>query len=57
VCDAPEPYRTLTVEVGRATTQISVDRHVSNAQLPAGLVKGFQDLEAITIQLTSSTGS
>jgi len=57
VCDAPEPFRTVTVEVGGATTQISVDRHVSNARLPAGLVKVLQDLDAITTQLASSTGS
>ncbi len=56
-CKAPEPFRTVTVEVGGATTQISVDIYVSNAQLPAVLVKVFQDLEAITTQLTSSTGS
>ena len=56
-CDAPEPRRTLVVEVAGTSTQISVDSQVSNAQLPAGLAKVFQDLEAMSVQLSSSTGS
>jgi hypothetical protein len=56
-CDAPEPIRTIVVEASGGTTQISVDSRVSDAQLPARLVKVFQDLEAIAAQLSSSAGS
>ena len=57
VCDAPEPPRTLVVEVGGVTTTISVEGRISNAQLPEGLVTVFRDLEATAKQLSSSTGS
>ena len=50
-CDAPEPSRKVVAEAGGATTQIAVDARISNAQLPAGLVKVFQDLDDITMQL------
>lgn len=55
VCDAPEPARTLIVEVGGATTQIAVDGRIGNAQLPAGLGRVLQDLDTLSTQLTSTS--
>jgi hypothetical protein len=50
-CDAPEPSREVVAKADGATTPISVDARISNAELPAGLVKVFQDLDDITTQL------
>jgi hypothetical protein len=54
-CDEPTMFRTLVVESGGTTTQISVAGGISDARLPAGLAKVLQDLDAIAMQL--DTGS
>lgn len=50
-CGADFPVATLTIAANGATKQILVDRGISNADLPAGLVTILSDLDAIVGKL------